>query len=72
MAKQLTDSELLYQNLVKAVRSNVRLKHSIRADRELNYRIPDLEKKFMAALKAGRAEDFASEMAQLTAGEVGE
>jgi type II secretory pathway component PulJ len=70
VAKQLTESELLYQNLVKAVRSSKRLKYSILADRELNEVIPQLEKDFMAALKAGREEEFAIESALAAAQDV--
>ena len=52
--KQLTETEMLWANFVKAVRANVRLKHSLRADRELNEALPALEKKFGAAVKAGK------------------
>jgi hypothetical protein len=69
--KELTESELLYANLVKARRSQVRLKYSIRADRELNTVIPKLEKDFMKALKAGREEEFIFEVLELGSGEVG-
>lgn len=56
--KQLTDTELAWAALVKAVRSQVRLKHSLAADRELNTLIPEIEKDFMAAVKAGTAREF--------------
>lgn len=71
MAKQLTETEMLWANFVKAVRSEVRLKHSIRADNELNVKVPLLETRFMAAVKAGREVDFVlNELTELSA-EVG-
>lgn len=58
MAKQLTDVELAWANLVKAIRSQVRLKHSLAADRELNRLIPKIETQFMKAVKAGETREF--------------
>lgn len=57
MAK-LTETERLERNMVKAVRSQIRLKHSIRADNELFRMLPDLKKDFDAAVKNGKAKEF--------------
>ncbi len=59
--KQLTETELLWANLLKSVRANVRLRFAISADRKLNKVIPGLEKDFMLAVKEGRAQKFAVE-----------
>lgn len=56
--KQLTETEMLWANFVKSVRANVRLKYSLRADRELNQVLPELEKRFMAAVKAGKEQEL--------------
>lgn len=54
----LTETEMLERNLVKAARSQVRLKHSLAADRELNVLIPALKKDLEKAIKAGEAREF--------------
>lgn len=56
---QLTDIEMLERNLVKAIRSQVRLKHSLAADRELNLILPAVKLEFEKAIKEGRAAEFA-------------
>ncbi len=56
--KQLTESELRFAAAVKVIRSQVRLKMSIAADRELNYKLPEFEKRWNAAIKAGQEEEF--------------
>lgn len=43
-----TDLELTKAQIIKAVRTNIRLKHSLRADAELNEVVPDLEEKIEA------------------------
>lgn len=57
MAK-LTDIEMLERNLIKAARSQVRLKHSLAADRELNELLPALKKDLEKAIKEGTAKEF--------------
>ena len=65
--KQLLESELTWAAFVKSVRSTVRLKHSLRADRELNQLLPQLEKAFQAAQKLGLEKDLVvEESARLT------
>lgn len=44
-------------NLLKAIRTAVRLKHSIQADIELNDVLPEAEKKFNAAVMRGQLPD---------------
>jgi len=56
--KQLTESELRYAAAIKTIRSQVRLKMSLIADRELNSKLPAFEKQWNAAIKAGREEEF--------------
>jgi hypothetical protein len=56
---KLTDTERIERNMVKAVRSQIRLKHSIKADNELFRLLPDLKKDFDAAAKNGKAKEFA-------------
>lgn len=40
--------------VVKATRTNIRLKHSIAADKEINETIPEVEKAFYAAVQRGK------------------
>lgn len=58
MSKELTDTELDWAALVKAIRSQVRLKHSTKADRELNGLIARTETEYMAAVKSGKGREF--------------
>jgi hypothetical protein len=58
VAKKLGPIELLWTNYVKMLRSQIRLKHAIKADRELNDRVPDQEVAFHKAVKAGKAKEF--------------
>lgn len=58
--KRLTDSELLWQNLLKAKRAEIRLKHSIAADIELAETLPELKDDFDQAVKLGVARQFAA------------
>lgn len=51
--KQLTDIELTKQQVLKAVRNAVRLRHSLAADRELNEVLPSVALEFEAAVKSG-------------------
>jgi len=55
---KLTDTEILERALFKAVRSQTRLKYSIKADRELFRTLPGLKQEFEAAVKAGTAREF--------------
>lgn len=55
---QLTDIEMLERNLTKAIRSQVRLKHSLAADRELNRKLAEVKREFEAAVKAGTVREF--------------
>ena len=56
--KQLTESEMIWAQFLKSVRATVRLKHSMRADQELNQLLPQLEKAFQAAQKLGIEKDL--------------
>jgi len=66
-----TEEEMLWANFVKAVRSNVRLKYSLRADRELNTLLPELELRFAGALKHQQTLDLAVEEAAQVVLELG-
>jgi hypothetical protein len=56
--RQFTDTEMTFKIAEKIIRSQVRLKMSCKADVELNKKLPEFEKQFMAAVKAGRQEEF--------------
>lgn len=43
--------------MVKIIRTAIRLKHSIKADEEINERLPEAEKKFDAAVIKGELPD---------------
>ena len=51
--KKLTKSEVEKAALLKAVRANIRLKHAIAADQELNEKIPEIEAAIDRAIAAG-------------------
>lgn len=53
MTVQKDEYEQARAEMVKTIRSAVRLKHSIEADRELNEVLPKAEKAFNAAVQRG-------------------
>ena len=53
MARQRTDVEQLRADVLKAVRTAIRLKHSLAADREMNEVLPEVERELEAAIKSG-------------------
>lgn len=59
--KRLTENEILFANLVKAMRAKTRLKHSLAADRELYAKLPDLEEGFWQAVQLGEEKKFVLE-----------
>lgn len=54
---QKTEAELLKAQMVKTIRSLVRVKHSLRADEELNEVLPKAEQAFDIALQRGELPD---------------
>jgi hypothetical protein len=52
--RELTEYELEKARIMKAVRVNIRLKHSLNADEELNAKLPELERRIEAAFNAGQ------------------
>lgn len=54
MARAKDPVEVELAAVVKTVRTNVRLKHSLAADRELNEVVPEIEKAFYAAVQKGQ------------------
>ena len=61
MARRLTPAELEKAKIAKATRTLIRLKHSLRADEEINDVLPDTLDEFDEALARG-------ELKQLKAG----
>jgi hypothetical protein len=57
MTVKKTESELQKALLVKVLRSQVRLKHTLEAERELNEVLPAAEKAFDKALQRGELLD---------------
>jgi hypothetical protein len=53
--KQLTSIEIEKAAMLKALRSAIRLKHSLLADAELAAKLPELEERINASLAGGRA-----------------
>lgn len=53
MTTQKEPAELAKAQMVKAIRSAVRLKHSLAADAELNEVLPEAEAAFDEAVQAG-------------------
>lgn len=51
---QKGELELQKAQILKAVRSNIRLRHSLAADAELNEKLPEIERQVDAAIRAGR------------------
>ena len=60
---QKSELEQQRANALKALRSGIRLKHSLAADEEINQRLPELEARIDAALAAG-------EPLELTVGQI--
>lgn len=52
--RQLTQHEIQKARMLKACRSAIRLKHSLKADEELYQRLPELERRIDGALLQGR------------------
>lgn len=57
--KRLTADEVLLRNITKAKTSEIRLRHSLAADREVIEALPDLEEAFWKAVKLGQQRQFA-------------
>jgi hypothetical protein len=55
---RLSEAEIERRKLAKAVRTAIRLKHSLAADREIAERLPEILEEFDRALTAGRAYRF--------------
>lgn len=53
--KQLSPHEIQRARMLKACRTAVRLKHSLKADEELYNRLPDLQRRIDSALLEGKA-----------------
>ena len=51
--KKLTRPELEKARLLKAVRANIRLKHTLEADAEINEKLPEIEAAIDRAIAAG-------------------
>lgn len=51
---QKGELELQKAQILKAVRSNIRLRHSLAADAELNEKLSEIERQVDAAIRAGR------------------
>jgi hypothetical protein len=52
--KRLGDIELQRAQLLKALRTNIRLKHSLAADEEINEKLPAFEAAFDKAVQSGK------------------
>lgn len=52
--RRLGDIELQRAQMLKALRSAIRLKHALRADEELNQKLPEFEAAFDKAVQAGK------------------
>jgi hypothetical protein len=52
--RRLGDIELQRAQMLKALRSAIRLKHALRADEELNEKLPTFEAEFDRAIQAGK------------------
>lgn len=50
-----TELEVRKAAIMKAVRTNIRLKHSLNADEELNTKLPEVEKEIDLAMQSGSA-----------------
>ena len=49
------DIRMELEGIEKAVRSNIRLKHSLEADREVNEKIPEVLRRAEVAIRKGKA-----------------
>ena len=49
------DIRMELEGIEKAVRSNIRLKHSLEADREVNEKIPEVLRQAEVAIRKGKA-----------------
>ncbi len=54
MAKTKDNVEMELAAVVKMVRTSIRTKHSIEADREINAVLPEVEKDFWAHVQRGK------------------
>lgn len=63
MADKRTESQQTWFKVRKTAVNAIRLKHSLRAEDEINERLPDLQKRYETALKGG--EPFELETADL-------
>jgi len=52
--RRLGEIELQRAQMLKALRSAIRLKHALRADEELNEKLPTFEAEFDRAVQAGK------------------
>jgi hypothetical protein len=50
---QKTDLEQSKASMLKAARMAIRLKHSLEADKEINEKLPELERRIDDAIQAG-------------------
>ncbi len=62
---KLSELDLQKKQLLKAVRSNIRLKYSLLADEELNEKLPEIERQIEVAIQAG--EEFELDIASVLA-----
>lgn len=58
--KELTENEVLLRNLVKAKTGEIRMRHSLAADREVMATLPGLETDFWRAVQLGVQREFAA------------
>lgn len=56
---QLTELEQQKRSAIKALRSAIRLKHSLAADAEINEKLPEFEQQIDAALASGQPLELA-------------
>ena len=61
--KQLDRLEVSRAAILKAVRANIRLKHALDADAEINEVLPELERRINHAIETG--EPFAYDIAEV-------
>lgn len=65
MTKRLTDIELRRQAIQKIMRSQIRLKHSLAADEELNMLLPDTLEEFDSSIGKGQIKRLKSSVNDL-------
>lgn len=61
-----TDAEMARQATAKAVRTLVRLKHSLKADQEINDALPDTLSEFDEALSKGELKNVVASLEDVT------